>query len=192
LTGKLIGPDGKAVTGATAYGLPSDASLLYRDDRDAPLVHEVLKSDAFTAVGLYPKEPRTISFGHMERKLVGYRVVDGTEKAPVIVNLERWGALSGQVIDAEGKPVAGAILRLHYPELPRPGLLWRDLEFRSDAQGRFRVECLLPGKEHSLSIVGDAKRSITPAAAEKLTKLSVPAGAVKDLGDIRVKIVPIK
>jgi hypothetical protein len=88
--------------------------------------------------------------------------------------------------------VAGALLRLHYPELPRPGLLWRDLEFRTDPQGRFRVECLLPRQEHGLSVAGDAKRAITPAAPEKPIKLSVAAGMVRDLGDIRVKVVPVK
>jgi RNA polymerase sigma factor (sigma-70 family) len=192
LPGSLRGPDGKPVTGATAYGLTFDASADYRTDRDPPLELQVLKTDAFTAQGLCPNEPRTLSFGHQGRKLIGYMVVRGTEQGPLSVRLESWGAVTGRLMDEQGLPVAGALLRLHYPELPRPGLLWRDLEFRTDPQGRFRVECLLPGQEHHLSVAGDAKRAITLSAPEKFTKLSVPAGGVKDLGDVRVKVTPVK
>jgi RNA polymerase sigma factor (sigma-70 family) len=190
--GKLLGPDGKPVLGATAYGLTFDAALLYRDGREPPLEQQVLKTDGFTALGVYPKEPRTLSFGHKDRKLIGYMVVNGTEEGPLRVRLEAWGALTGRLVDEQGKPVAGALLRLHYPELPRPGLLWHDLEFRTDPQGRFRVQCLLPRQEHGLSVVGDAKRAITPTAPEKLTRLSVAAGAVQDLGDVKVKAVAVK
>jgi RNA polymerase sigma factor (sigma-70 family) len=193
LKGTLVGPDAKPITGAAAYGITFDASALRPDTlQQTPLEQQVLKTDAFTALGHYPREQRTLSFGHKDCKLVGYVVVNGTEDGPLTVRLEAWGALTGRVVDERGRPVAGALLRLHYPELPRPGLLWRDLEFRADAHGRFRVECLLPRQEHGLSVAGDAKRQLTPAAPEKLQKLSVPAGGVKDLGDVIVKTTPVK
>jgi RNA polymerase sigma factor (sigma-70 family) len=193
LQGKLVGPDSKPVTGAMAYGLTFDAAALFRDpSRDPPLAAEGLPTHAFTALGLYPKEPRTLSFAHQDRKLMGYVVVHGTEEGPLTLRLEPWGALTGRLIDDQDKPVAGVILRLHYPDLPRPGFLWQDLEFRTDSQGRFRVECLLPGLKHGLSVVGDAKRALTPTAPEKLNNLSVQAGEVMDLGDVRVKVVPVK
>jgi RNA polymerase sigma factor (sigma-70 family) len=191
LRGKLLGPDGKPVTGATANGLTFDASALYRSDRDPPLATEVLKTEAFTALGLYPKEPRTLSFAHPGRKLIACVVVRGTEEGPLTVRLEPWGTLTGRLVDEQGRPVAGVLLRLHYPELPRPGFLWRDLEYRSDPQGRFRVECLLPGLGHGLGVEGDAKRAVTLAAPGKVQNLSVPAGTVKDLGDVPLKVAPV-
>src|SRR5262249_25312986 len=157
-----------------------------------PLAQETLKTDGFTALGLYPKEPRTLSFAHPDRKLIGHVVVHGTEEGPITVRLEPWGALTGRLIDEQGQPVAGALLRLHYPDLPRPGFLWPHLEFRTDAQGRFRVESLRPAEKHRLSVAGDDKRTVTPAAAGQLTSLSAAAGEVKDLGDVRVKVGPAK
>jgi RNA polymerase sigma factor (sigma-70 family) len=192
LQGTLVGPDGKPVIGATAFGLTFDASAEGRTDRDPPLAQEVLKTDAFTALGLYPKEPRTLSFAHAGRKLVGHVVVNGTEAGPLAVRLEPYGTLTGRVVDEAGEPLAGVLLRLHYPELPRPGFLYRDLEYRTDAQGRFRVEWLLPGLGHGLSVAGDAKRQITAAAPETLKNLSAAAGAARDLGDVRVKVTPVK
>src|SRR5262249_55666709 len=158
--------------GATAYGLTFDASAEGRTDRDPPLAQEVLKTDAFTALGLYPKEPRTLSFAHAGRKLVGHVVVNGTEAGALAVRLEADGPLTGRAVDEAGEPLAGVLLRLHYPELPRPGFLYRELEFRTDALGRFRVEWLLPGLGHGLSVTGDAKRQITPVAPEQLKNLS--------------------
>src|SRR5262249_40465683 len=93
--GKLVGPDGKPVAGATALGHPAD-----------------LKADAFTAGGLYPGEERTLSFVHREHKLIGHVVVKGTEKGPLTVRLERWGALTGRLVDPGGKPLPGVRVRL--------------------------------------------------------------------------------
>jgi RNA polymerase sigma factor (sigma-70 family) len=188
LTGTLSGPDAKPVTGAGAYGLTFDASASRPDMlRETPLAQQVLKTDAFTALGLYTREPRTLSFVHKDRKLVGYVVVHGTETGPLTVRLEPCGALTGRLVDAQGQPLKGVRLRLHYPELPRPGFLYQDLEFPTDEQGRFRVEWLLPARPHGLSVVADAKLRITLAAPEKLKNLSVTAGEVKDLGDLWMK-----
>jgi RNA polymerase sigma factor (sigma-70 family) len=191
LSGRLIGPDDKTVTGATAYGLTFDASLLYRTERHPRLEQQVLKTDAFTALGLYPNEPRTLSFAHPERKLIGYTIVRGIETGPLLVRLGPWGALTGRLVDEQGKPMPGVPVRLHYPELPQPGMLGQGTEFPTDNQGRFRVEGLLPDHKHGLALVGDARRALAPAAADQLTNLSISAGEVKDLGDIKVKVTPL-
>src|SRR5207237_656865 len=94
LKGTLLGPDGKPVSGATAHGTTFDASTLRPDElRQTPLGPEVLKTAAFTARGLYPGEPRTLSFVHKERKLIGHVVINGKEKGPLTVQLRPWGAL---------------------------------------------------------------------------------------------------
>src|SRR5262249_29985108 len=121
--GKLVGPDGKPVAGATALGHPA-----------------VLKGDAFTAGGLYPGEERTLSFVHREHRLVGHFVVKGTEKVPRTVRLERWGAVTGRLVDPEGRPLPGVRLRLSSPPLPPPGVQAVGGDVQTDTAGRFRVE----------------------------------------------------
>jgi hypothetical protein len=190
---KLVGPDSAPVAGATAYGITFDASAIRTDMLgETPLAAQPLTTYSVTALGLYPNEPRTLSFAHKDRKLVGHRAVHGTEDGPVLVRMEPWGEVIGRLVDEQGRPTADASLRLHYPELPRPGFLWQNRQFQTDRQGRFRVEGLLPGLEHELTVLGDAKRAVTPCAAAKLKSLSVPSGAVKDLGDVRVKVVVTK
>jgi RNA polymerase sigma factor (sigma-70 family) len=170
--GKLIGPDGKPVTGATAHGHAKK---------------EGLASDTFTAAGLYPGEARTLSFVHAGHKLVGHVVVRGTEKGPLTVRMQPWGTLTGRLVDADGKPHSGVKVRLHYPTLPPPGMQPWDKPAETDRDGRFRVEGLLPGLRHELSLEG-----ATVLDGKALKGLSTSAGEVKDVGTIRVKVTPAK
>jgi hypothetical protein len=190
LKGRLLAPDGRPVRGAVGYGLTRDASAVRPEPHPAD---EGLKEDAFTARGLYPKEQRTLSFAHKESKLIGYVVVDGTEEKPVEVRLQPWGAVTGRLVGGDGKPLAGVKVRRFYPSLPAPGIRANGEEFVTDAEGRFRVEGLLPGQKHSLGL--DAPKEgvkLDPGAA--LKAVAAPAGGVKDLGDVRVRVqtVPAK
>ena len=106
IKGSLKGPDGKPVTGATAYGLNYNPK--YERGYSMPRTDQNLTSETFTATGLHAKAPRTISFVHMDRKLAGHAIVRGDEKGPIAVELQPWGAATGRLIDAEGKPFDGA------------------------------------------------------------------------------------
>src|SRR5262249_6969301 len=144
LEGKLVGPDGKPVTGATAFGLTyeprSERSTSYSISRE----NTVLETEAFTALGLDPQQPRTLTFVHKERKLVGDAVVTGDDKGPLTVQLEPWGTLTGRLVDADGKPLAGVRVWWKAPGLPAPGLRPADQIVETDRDGRFRVEGLVP------------------------------------------------
>jgi RNA polymerase sigma factor (sigma-70 family) len=192
LKGTLLGPDGKAVRGATAYGTTFDASALRPDgQRRTPLRPELLSTAAFTARGVYPGEPRTLSFIHKERKLICHVVVNGKEKGPLAVRLRPWGALKGRLVGPDGKPLAGVKVRLFCPPLPRPGLSPAEINATTDAAGRFRVEGMLPGEKHELGFALD-KKVIVPAAGAPVKGLSVAEGEVKDVGDIKVSVRPGK
>jgi hypothetical protein len=182
--GKLVGPDGAPVRGAVGFGLTRDASAVRPD---APPADEALKTDAFTALGLYPKEPRTLSFVHKENRLIGYVVVDGTEERAVQVRLQPWGALTGRLADGDGKPLAGVKVRRFYPALPAPGMRANGEEFVTHADGRFRVEGLLPEQKHQLALVGP-KEGMKLDAGAALKDVSAPAGRVQDLGEVRVRV----
>jgi len=206
--GKLVGPDSQPVAGARADGLNYVAEEARHGQTRGG---QQLETADFTVLRLEPSTRRTISFVHRERKLIGHAVVRGDEKGPLTVRMESWGALTGRLIDEQGKPLADVRVALHYPSLPAPGLaslqgpqptqgstdkgdlllpasgLASLQEFRSDRDGRFRVEGLLPGHKHELTLSGDPTKKITLSVGDRLKALSARAGEVKDLGDITVK-----
>lgn len=176
LKGALVGPDAKPVQGAVAYGPPET---------------EVLPSDTFVARGLDPGNACTLSFVQRERKLIGHVVVHGNEKQPLTVRMRPWGVVTGRLVDADGKPLAGVRVSLKYPDLPRPGMRTPEKEVRTDRDGRVRVEGLLPDWDHELVLEHGSKKDVTLSAGTALKTLKTRAGEIKDLGDIAVKVVPV-
>jgi hypothetical protein len=184
--GSLIGPDGKPVLDATAYGLSYSPSNR-RNVQYSPLQeHQLLKSAEFAAIRLDTRQSRTISFLHKERKLIGHAVLRGDEKGPLTIRLEPWGTLTGRLVDEQGKPLADVRVGLHASSLPEPGLGSLQ-EFRTDQEGRFRVEGLLPELKHELTLTDGARKKVSLTAGDQLKGLAVRAGELKDLGDIPVK-----
>jgi hypothetical protein len=186
LKGVLVGPDSRLVKGAVAYGLRLD-----RTAQPQPPEDEILPNDTFLARGLDPDSSSTLSFVQRERKLIGHMVVHGNEKQPVTVHLRRWGVLAGRFVDADGKPVVDVQLSLKYPDLPWPGMRPWDKEVRTDRDGRFRVEGLLPDLDHELILGPGPRKAVSLSAGEALKKLKTREGEVKDLGDIGVKVSPV-
>jgi hypothetical protein len=184
--GSLIGPDGKPVLGATACGLRYHASNRHDIEYSLKRERQTMESAEFAAIRLEARESRTISFLHKERKLIGHAVVSGATKGPVTVRMESWGALTGRLVDEQGKPLANVRVDLHALSLPAPGLGSLQ-EFRTDKEGRFRVTGLLPDLKHKLTLTAGAANKVAVAAGDPLHGLSVKAGEVKDLGDITVK-----
>ena len=80
-----------------------------------------------------------------------------TKPEPYVVKLQPWGTITGRLVDAEGKP------------RPRVDLMTSDWRARSidpargvihygqktDNDGRFRYERLVPGQEYSADAVGE-------------------------------------
>jgi RNA polymerase sigma factor (sigma-70 family) len=100
VTGTVVDPEGKPLAGAMVQGLQDLFSTLQR-----------LETASFTAIAVNPAHPRKIVFAHPEKKLVGKVVVGKDEKAPT-VRLEPWGTVTGQILDEDGKPLAGATVDL--------------------------------------------------------------------------------
>jgi RNA polymerase sigma factor (sigma-70 family) len=183
-SGSLIGPDGKPVNGATAH------SLHYHSTKGAANPDEVLKGNAFTATLLDPDQPRTVSFIHKDRKLIGHVTLRGDEKEAVTVRMEPWGVMNGRLVDGNGKPIAGVRLGWHYPSLPAPGLSPPPESLMTDGDGRFRVEGLAPELKFEITLGADEKNGTVFSAGEVLKGLSLEAGQAKELGDIGVKTNP--
>jgi RNA polymerase sigma factor (sigma-70 family) len=177
-TCKVVGPDGKPLQGATVLGLLAFGGSA------------TLKDDSCTALALNPDRPRTVVLVHPGRKLAGSAVVSGKEPGPVTVRLQPWATLKGRLLDEDGKPLAGAQVRLSYAGYPTvwvPGLdvMKPHADVKTTATGTFQVECVLPGMEFGLVFVKAGKfRDI----GVLYQKLSLPPSGSKDLGDIPSKV----
>jgi RNA polymerase sigma factor (sigma-70 family) len=163
--GTVLGPDGKPLVGVLAFGLHSRGWH-----------YEPLKTAEFSVRAFNPRSPRDVLFQHPEMGLVGVAQPPKDNGGSVPVRLEPGAAVTGRVVDAGGKPRAGVELTVSFHPKSQP--FWDDYypkPIRTDGEGRFRFETLLPGYEFRLSDgkgelhFGDALRS----------------GQTTDLGDVR-------
>ena len=110
----------------------------------------------FRVTGLTGRRIRVLSIHHEQRKLAGTLAVRDNEPGPLVARLRPWGAVSGRLVDREGRPRPG--VRLSYrgpadvnrgtaPPFPR--------DVTTDREGRFAVEGLVPGLEYVLRIAVD-------------------------------------
>lgn len=141
--GKVVGSDGKPVTGAEVLG------LLDTDE----MVPTTLKGDTFTAHALAAGRPREMIFLHEGKKLVGMIKVHSTDRDPV-VKMVPWATITGRVLTPEGKPAARAEVSFQFIDGLADGMvrqkLYRDKPrstLRTDDEGRFRLEGMFPGLE---------------------------------------------
>jgi hypothetical protein len=197
--GKLVGPDGRPVAGALAAGLRHDWFV----GPDWPL-----RTDEFTALGLDPARPRLLGFVHPGKKLAGSVVVRGDEEGPVTVRLAPWATVSGRLLDADGRPVKNATLWFtEVPVLERGQARATDAGLhvvdrsaykpspdpRTDEQGRFRVEGLIPGLRYNLALVdekGATRLEQVKWEGLAFRDLVLKPGETKDLGDVKLRPFP--
>jgi hypothetical protein len=197
--GKLVGPDDKPVAGALAAALRDDEFLSSSQQ---------LPTDEFTALGLEPGRPRLLCFAHWEKKLAGSVAVRGGEPGRVTVRLQPWAEVSGRLLDADGKPVRDATL--WFTEIPvrkpgRPMALDTGLHVvdrsaykpsrdpRTDGEGRFRVEGLVPGLKYHLAYVdtsGATSLEQVKWVGTVFRDLILKPGESNDLGDVPLQPFP--
>jgi hypothetical protein len=188
--GKVVDADGKAVEGVQCYGLASNWGVM-----------KTLADGTFEVLGLERDRPRQLIFAHKGRRLVGSTIIKGEDsasEAPLVVTLGPPAAIAGRLVDEDGLPIAGASLgtltiTIDGDNLPPegPDSMWPDGEtVTSGADGRFRIDGLKPGvrTNHGVSFAnrpgywGDTGKALRDIVVSK-------AGEVRDLGDIKVKVV---
>jgi protocatechuate 3,4-dioxygenase beta subunit len=158
LRGTVVGPDGKVLSGATAYGLFSN-----------PFGQTELTTGDFTVHGLDPSRPRQLLFFHKEKGLGCYQEIQGEEKGPLTVKLQPLGSASGRILDKDGQPRAELALRV-----ARPSILENLVPVKTDKDGLFRIEGLVPGQRYHLWA------NQTPGNVQ----IVVESGKNKDLADV--------
>jgi protocatechuate 3,4-dioxygenase beta subunit len=205
LAGLVTDSDGRPLTGAYTAGL-APVTQLFRG------VGEKMATASFTVGGLQPGQQRALFFIHPEKKLAKVAKIHGDERAPLTIRLEPLGTLTGRVLDAGGRPWAGLKVAVRYDigeletarlaakdydDLPW-GLLydypaWHKVinrEGKTDADGRFRIEGMVPGLKYDLAAsTGDGEGA--PSVYSQ-GRLSVESGKTTDLGELKSKETPGK
>jgi RNA polymerase sigma factor (sigma-70 family) len=177
LTVHLLDPQGQPLAGAIAAGVVA-----------GPLSAISLKNADCPVYALDPAQPRRLAFLHRKRQLGGVLTVRGDEKNPVTFALTPTGVVTGRLLDGDGRPLAGAQVGVRYTdhlgrELLKEEIRRYDLP-RADANGRFRLEGLLPGLEFDLGFL-KGRQTLVPDPRLKVKPLTT--GQTLDLGDIRTK-----
>jgi hypothetical protein len=192
LRGSVLDPDGKPLPGATGADL-SPRQLSVNEAPPRPAAVKAAKDPAeFAVTDLDPRVPHTLVFYHPERRLVGSLTVRGDEKEPLAVKLEPWGVLTGRALAPDGTPLAGADIHLTGVDAdgqPAKGpvpLAPSGASLKTDREGRFRAEGLAPGLRFDVAVVVPPKEG-APAThvVHQSRGLSLTAGEVKDLGDLK-------
>ncbi len=136
---------------------------------------ETLPSEKFSVHGVNPLRPQRLYFIHDARRLIGSVEIRGTETKPLAVRLQPWAGVRGRLLDKEGNPLR-AIRVLGSEFMMEDG--------RTDDQGRFRLDGLIPGLRYDFHF---AQKS---GFSETLRKGFVgKPGEVYDLGDIRARML---
>ena len=104
-------------------------------------------------------------------KRIGFGVVNAADAGAIRLTVGPSIAGEGRVVDTDGKPIAGARVRVYANTAPNTYSSVANAESASD--GRFRVEGLAPGREIYLYVGAEGYGEIStphvrPAAAEKL------------------------
>ncbi|HLJ95922.1 MAG TPA: sigma-70 family RNA polymerase sigma factor, partial [Gemmataceae bacterium] len=162
LQGSIVGPDGKPMTGVSAFGLTWRGS-------------ETLETDRFTVRGLNPQRARGLLFLQKEKGLGAYMDVRGIDSGPLKIQLRPCGSVSGRIVDRDGQPVPGMDLRIGGAGLSNLG---QNHPLTTGKDGRFRVDGLVAG----------ANYWIRSPAPQVLAEFVVESGQNQDLGDIRDKV----
>jgi RNA polymerase sigma factor (sigma-70 family) len=171
--GTMVGPDGQPIVGSVAVHTLD----VFQRPQNTPM-----NASTFEVKGV-PSGPYRLDFFQSNRKLAGSLRLKGGETAELRVKLQPWGTVIGRVVDEEGEPQPGVEIFSTIRNIPDPesgDLLNRPT---ADAQGRFRIEGLVPGVKYDAW--GDAPHKATDWK-RILKGVQVGPGEVKDLGDIKL------
>jgi protocatechuate 3,4-dioxygenase beta subunit len=174
-TVNLVDPDGKTLSGAVVAGVGADTL------RAVPF-----KTSTGRIYALDPDNPRTVVFLHVERKLAAVVPMRGDEKEPLTVRLTPAGVITGRVLDGDGQPLAGAEVYTLYQtvgrEFTKSQSRWSMP--RTDKDGRFRVEAIVPGIKVDFGFI-KGRQMLVPEKPLEIKPLQ--SGQTLDVGDVRVK-----
>src|SRR5262249_51138355 len=159
---------------------------------------QTLQTDRFTVTGLSSRTPQPVLFYHPEKRLSKLEWVKADKGRPLTVRLEPPGTITGRVVDARGRPLAGLDIEARVTRdvlfdmgMPQLGFQFQHIgATKTDAEGKFRVEGFIPGLKHTLhgygKVLGEGR------LVNLATDLLIKSGEVKDVGDLKIEDTPKK
>jgi RNA polymerase sigma factor (sigma-70 family) len=174
VTGTVVGPDGQPLPGARTFGL--DGQNFWH--------HKGMKTAEFEGsfVSGQPLDPPVL-FQHLEKGLVGVAEAPKGKSGSITVRMEPGATVTGRLVGADGRPRRGVELRVtfHPWGSGKGWASWFDYSpgrIKTDQEGRFRIEALLPGYEFNLY----DNRGELPFGGDGLR-----SAETKDLSDVQLK-----
>ncbi len=178
LAGRILGDTGEPLDGARVRALIASGYEMHGVDA-------MMKKGGVFRLPAIPVEMFKRGFAELEVERDGYMPVSlplrlGSGRAPIEVTMAKPRSLSGRVVTADGKPVAGARVVTVAPGDPKdPALYDDDLGIRTTGDGRFSLDAM-------------AKRSlyvyvVSHAYAHRLIEIEAGAEPL-DLGDLTVEV----
>ncbi|HEX5269030.1 MAG TPA: carboxypeptidase-like regulatory domain-containing protein, partial [Gemmataceae bacterium] len=105
------------------------------------------------------------------------------ERGPVTVTLDPAASVSGKLVDAGGRPLAHLSITVTFRRSKDEPLEMHSRDLRTDAEGKFRIDGLLPGMSYS----ADVHPPDTNYHQSLFEGLTLKAGESKDLGTVKPK-----
>jgi hypothetical protein len=178
LTVHIQDPLGKPLTSVQVGGLTDDDWSTF-----------LLTEASCTVYALRANTPRALAFVHPERRLAGLLTLRGDEKEAYAVSLSPTGAMVGRVLDSEGRPLAGVLVRTHIMDNKAALALefqmrLRRQSIRTGADGSFRINNVIP-EVKQVFILNKGKTNL--AIYSPIGQPKVESGKTLDLGDLRTK-----
>ncbi len=173
----IEGDDGQPVANVFVAGLTEKWPITLR-----------IAESTCTIYALGADRPRRVCLLHPERRLAAALTLTGDEQEPVPVRLAPAASILGRAIDDGGVPLGDAVVNLNYvresaSELQRFVSIEQPA-IKTDAQGRFRLENIVPGERFALDFTqGDAYFRANLAEDQRQLK----EGQELDLGDAKLK-----
>jgi RNA polymerase sigma factor (sigma-70 family) len=187
MTVRVVDAAGKPVKGAHATGVTHI---------DFEHAHPRADTDTLRLYNVEPGKERLVAVAHAKRKLVGTLRVKAADKDPV-VKLGPGGVLTGRVVGADGKPIAGVTVALHYArrevgevshvldgEEERIGMN-QSRQVVTAVSGEFRFDHLFPGYEFRL-LFHKGKKQYGPEYGKAPRYTVAKHGEERKLGDVTV------
>jgi RNA polymerase sigma factor (sigma-70 family) len=168
--GTVLGPDNQPLGGVEVRTL----DLMQMPEQTN------VNSGAFVITGI-PEGRYRLDFVHAGRKLAGSLALKGDEAEDLTVKLEPWGTVFGRVVDRAGKPLTDVEIFSTIRQQPDPERGDLNTKPTVNAEGRFRIEGLVPGVKYDA-----LGHSPDKADGPVLRGVQVRSGEVKDLGDIKL------
>lgn len=211
LRGVVVDNEGRPLRGAKLSGIAKILDRRTGQPKDREFTGQTNERGEFSIAGVDPREPLRLRVTANDVwKIVTITKPEGEPVRVAIAPGEQF-RITGQVADAKGKPVAGAVLELWHrdwrpaPTEAEPKKLEFNEPIRADAQGQFKTPALTPDGHYRITIRAAGAKTTesawldatNPETANPLqlvvTRLAGLSGVVRDragkaVADVRVAL----